>query len=171
VFYIFSVFYPQKMEKIMPSAPVTFKAQSLARDLAVTLQYSIKGSAVASQSDSNGFPVIQVSVGAKKSWISITTDAAVSDEAGKVDGIGLPQRVYTPHVCTLVQEAAATADATTMDMRSQMLAHVVKLGTKVLVKEGTNVEDAASYTAALALTPVLTAKISSDLINPLTNQI
>jgi hypothetical protein len=159
------------MEKIMPSAPVTFKAQALARDLAVNLKLAIPGSAVASTSDANGFPVIQVSVGAKKSWLSIKTDSAVSDESGKVDALGLPQKVYTPHVCELVMEASATADATTLDMRAEMIAQTVKLGTKVSIKEGTNVEDAADYTAALAISLTETAKIKSDLINPLTSQI
>ena len=156
----------------MASQRVPFKAQAMARDLAVRLQNRISGATITQGLDSDRFPTLQVSIGSKSAFVRIRTDYQRTDEDGHVDALGLQQRVYTPHVTELIREAAATPpDASTVDMQAQLLAEVGKNGTKVLVSEATGVEDAANFAAALALTPTLVSTIRSDDINPLTAQV
>jgi hypothetical protein len=79
----------------------------------------------------------------------------------------LPQRVYSPHKCTLLQEAGATAAE--IPARSKILAAIAKLGMKIEIHEGTGVAIAADFAAALVLAPSVTVEIKSDEINPLTS--
>jgi len=151
---------------------VPFKAQAMARDLAVRLQNRISGLTITQGLDSDSFPTLQLTVSSKSMWIRIRTDYQESEGEGKVDALGLGQRVYTPHLTEVLEEAAATPPtAATLNMRAQALAEVSKNGTKVLVQEGTGVETAANYAAALALATTVVATIRSDDINPLTAQV
>jgi hypothetical protein len=140
------------------SNKVPFKAQAMMRDLAVRLKNRTKDLSAAEES-----------VGGKYAFIRISTDYERSDESGKVDGLGLTQRVYSPHKCELVQEDAATADAATLNLRAQIMAEVSKLGTKVCVLEGPAVQDETDFASAFALA-VKVAEIKSDDIHPLTQQ-
>jgi hypothetical protein len=145
----------------------------MARDLAVRLQNRIGSPMVITQGlDSDSFPTLQLTISGDSVWIRIRTDYMESEAEGKVDALGLGQRVYTPHVTELLQEAAATPPAAgTLNMRAQALAEVSKNGTQVLVMEGTGVQTAANYAAALALATTTVATIRSDDINPLTAQV
>lgn len=150
---------------------VPFKSQAIARDLAVRLKNRVAGIAIEEGLDADRFPTLKCSIGAKSLFIRLSTDYERSEEDGHVDGLGLAQRVYSPHKCELLQEAAATpADATTLEMRAQALAECSKLGMKLVVREGTAVEDAATYAAADAAAGTKVAEIKSDDIHPLTQQ-
>lgn len=152
------------------SNKVPFKAQAMMRDLAVRLKNRTKDLSAAEESvDADRFPTLALAVGGKYAFIRISTDYERSDESGKVDGLGLPQRVYSPHKCELVQEDAATADALTLNLRAQIMAEVVKLGTKVCVLEGPAVQDETDFASAFSLAAKV-AEIKSDDIHPLTQQ-
>lgn len=147
-----------------------FKSVAVSRDLAVRLKNRIKSVIVVESIDAQRFPTQKVSIGAKSVFIRISTDSARSLEDGHVDGLGLPQTVYSPHKVELLQEVALTADATTAALRVQVISECAKLGMKLIVLEGTNVEDAADYAAAAVLATTVAATIKSDDINPLTAQ-
>lgn len=150
---------------------VVFKAVAMSRDLAVRLKNRIAGLVVAEGLDADRFPTLKCSIGAKSCFVRIRTDYERSEEDGKVDALGLGQRVYTPHVTELLREASATPPAAaTLAMLAQVLAEVSKNGTKVMVMEGTGVEDAANFAAADALATATVAVIKSDDVNPLTQQ-
>jgi len=155
----------------MASQKVVFKAIAMSRDLEVRLKNRIANIVIHSDVDSDRFPTLKCSIGAKSCFIRISTDHARSDADGHVDALGLDQRVYTPHKTEILKEEAATPPApATNDMLAQVLAEVAKNGTKVVVKGGTAVEDAATFAAAAILATTDEAVIRSDAINPLTKQ-
>lgn len=155
----------------MAAQPQVFKAQAMARDLEVRLKNRIAGITTEAGLDSNRFPTLKVAVGAKAVWIRISTDSARTTADGSVDGLGLAQRVYSPHVTEMLREAAATPpDASTNDMVTQVLAELSKNGTKLLVREGTGVEDDTTWAAADAAASTTASTVRSDDINPLTSQ-
>lgn len=149
---------------------VPFKSQAIARDLAVRLKNRVAGIAVEEGLDADRFPTLKCSIGAKSAFIRLSTDFERSEEDGHVDGLGLAQRVYSPHKAELLQEAAASADATTLDLRAQALAECSKLGMKLIVREGTGVEDDTTFADADAAASSTVATIKSDDIHPLTSQ-
>jgi hypothetical protein len=156
----------------MSSTAVIFKASAMARDLANRLQLRVAGMTIKQDVDANRWPTLQCTVGGKSEWIRIRTAQDESDAEGMVDALGLPQRVYSPHLTEVMEEAAATPPtAGTNDMRRQVLAEVGKNGTEIHVLEGTGVETAASFAAAAALATTLVSTIRSDTTNPLTSQV
>ena len=153
------------------SNKVVFKAQALARDLEVRLQNRIKGVSTQMDLDANRFPTIKCTVSAKSCFLRIKTDFERSEESGKVDALGLNQRVYAPHMTEFLREDTATQDAASLEMLAQVLAEIAKNGTKIVIMEGPAVENAATFAAAAALATDVVAEIRSDDIHPLTAQV
>ncbi|MGH7240989.1 MAG: hypothetical protein ACREGB_01695 [Candidatus Saccharimonadales bacterium] len=141
-----------------------FKAQAHARELKQRLFLSIKGVTLADAADSaDGFPVLFISRNSENMFVKIQM---LPDTAAHVDGLGLPQRLYSPHQCLLVEEPAATA--IDFDMRYRVLDAVAKLGMKLDIYEGTGVVTDTTYAAALAHATTLVSDIRSDEVHPLT---
>lgn len=151
---------------------VPFKAQAISRDLAVRLKNRTAGITIQEDLDADRFPTLKATddTSGKSVFIRISTDAERSTEDGHVDGLGLPQTVYAPHKCELAQEAAASADPASLNLRAQALAECAKLGMKTKVREGTGVQDAANWAAADAAAATDVAEIRSHDIHPLTQQ-
>lgn len=140
-----------------------FKAQAHMRELRQRLSLSIPAATFVDDLDANSMPILVVSHASEKQFIKIET----LDNAGRVDALGLPQRVYSPHKCSLIREATATPPADILG-REIVSAAIAKLGMEIDIYEGTGVKTAANYAAAEALAPTVTVKIRSDEINPLT---
>ena len=152
---------------------IVFKSQAIARDFVVQAKNRIVDVDVIQGLDADRFPTMQFKIGAKSVFVRISTDFERSQEDGHVDGLGLPQNVYSPHKIELIQESAGGTiipDPTTLNMRLQVANLCSQQGMKFFVKEAEAVEDAADYDAAIALNPVVVAEIRSDDINPLTSQ-
>lgn len=142
-----------------------FKAHAHMRELKQRLSIQLQGASFEDALDSNSMPILVVSENSEKHFVKIKT---LDDVSGHVDGLGLPQRVYSPHECIILREAAASADSANADLREKLTAASAKLGMKLTIKEGTGVETAADYAAADALATTTVAVIRSDEINPLT---
>ena len=144
-----------------------FGAQAVMRGLKERLDISLGGESYVESYDSNGFPILVVSKGAEKLFLKIET---IEQTPGRVDGLGLAQRVYSPHKAVLIQEAATALvvpTASELETRYKMLAQAAKLGMKVEVFEGVGVRSAADFAAALALgTKVV--ELKSHEIHPMT---
>jgi hypothetical protein len=132
-----------------------FKCQAHSRELSQRLKLSIADLAIEEALDANGMPELKIEKGSEAILVKIET----LDNAGRVDGLGLPQRVYSPHKCTILQADAASD----LEVRAKVLAACAKLGMKLMVYEAAAVP--ASWDLAGA---TKTAEIASDEINPLT---
>lgn len=162
----------------MASQKIPFKSLALMRDLLVRLKN--RGVAVTAETqDADGFPVAQISGGADDSvWLHITTDFADSEAQGKVDGLGLEQRVYSPHIVQILKEAVSVDAATPAYQKAiqVLLMECSKLGTAIKVYDNTggtadSVGEAVSFAAAQAAATVLSNDYRSDDIHPLTAQV
>jgi len=154
----------------MASQKIPFKSQALSRDLAVRLKN--RGVSVVSEDvDSDGFPIIKCEdVNSKFAWIHIQTDYERQEGAGQVDGLGLPQRTYAPHVVEVLKEVFLTSSAEEEALATVIVAECAKLGTKLTVRSGTAVNAAATWTLADSAADVDVAIYESSDINPLTEQ-
>lgn len=132
-----------------------FKCQAHSRELSQRLKLAIADLAIDEALDANGMPELKIAKGAETLFVKIET----LDNAGRVDGLGLPQRVYSPHKCTILQDAAASD----LEVRAKVLAACAKLGMKLLVFENAAMPTSWDLTGATK-----TAEIASDEINPLT---
>lgn len=155
----------------MASQKLPFKSQALARDLAVRLKNRGVAAAVSEDLDADRFPIIKLTDGSGDFvWIHIATDYERQEEDGSVDGLGLAQRTYTPHVINVLKEVFATSSASIETLASLAVAECAKLGTKVVLRDGTAVKAAANFAAADAAATNVAATYESDDINPLTQQ-
>lgn len=155
----------------MASQKLPFKSQALGRDLAVRLKNRGIAAAVSEDLDSDRFPVIKLEDGAGDFvWIHITTDHDRQAEDGSVDGLGLAQRTYTPHVINILKEVFLTSSASIETLAALATAECAKLGTKLVVRDGTAVKSAASFAAADAAATNVAATYESDDVHPLTQQ-
>jgi len=154
----------------MASQKIPFKSQALSRDLAVRLKN--RGVAVVSEDvDSDGFPIIKCDDGTGAfSWIHIQTDYERQEEAGQVDGLGLAQRTYTPHLIEILKEEFATSSAELEALATELSAECSKIGAKLVVRAGAAVKSAATYAAADAAATTVVATHESSDIHPLTEQ-
>ena len=140
-----------------------FTAQATMRGLKERLDLTLAGETYVEALDADGNPILVVTAASEKSFIKIST----LPNPGRVDGLGLAQKVYSPHTCTVILEDSATADVAALPARYKILAQVLKLGMQVEVQEGPGVATAADYAAADALGVVITT-IRSNEIHPLT---
>ena len=136
-----------------------FKAQAMSQRLQQQLNVSQAGLAFVLALDTNGYPTLAVTKGSETVWVYI----ADQGNAGRIDGLGLPQRAYSPHVVQILREDWATTAPTQLEMRERITAECVKLGAEVQIWE----HEAPS---AFVLTgAALIADIFPDPINKLTN--
>jgi hypothetical protein len=132
-----------------------FKAQAHARELKQRLQLSVSDATLSDSLDESGLPVVKLEKGSESIFVKIS----LADNAGRVDGLGLPQRVYSPHIAQVLQEESAAA--TELETRAKVLAACAKLGMKLEVWE------AAGPTSFDLSGATKIATIASDEIHPL----
>ena len=137
-----------------------FKAQAMSQRLQQQLNVSMQGLAFVLSFDSNGYPTLAVTKSAETVWVYI----ADQGNAGRVDGLGLPQRAYSPHVVQILREDwAGNTAPTQLEMRERITAECVKLGAEVQIWEH------EAPTAFVLTGAALIADIFPDPINKLTN--
>ncbi|HSV26692.1 MAG TPA: hypothetical protein VLH60_02260 [Sedimentisphaerales bacterium] len=143
-----------------------FKAQAVARELKQRL--ALQGLVVTESADAAKFPILSIVAAAEQLHVKIEM---LPDPAAHVDGIGLPQRLYSPHMATLIESilpsGALPADQTaSLIVRERVFAAVAKLGMKIALRV---IDGAVSpdYATALAASALAT-EIRSDEIHGLT---
>ena len=126
-----------------------FKAQAHSRELKQRLKLSYKGATIAESQDSEGFPTLTLTKATATSVIKIYMDG----NAGRVNGLNLPQQVFSPHICEVTQDdgTLGVLDADQLEMIARVTAAVAKLGMKVIIQN----------------TAGIVAILGSDEINPL----
>lgn len=134
-----------------------FKAQAHARELKQRLSLSVSGLTISEDVDANGFPILKFVKGSETIFVKISTLAMPS---GRVDGLGLPQRAYSPHQVQMLQDEDTISDK---ELRAKALAACAKLGMKLELWEKATLPSSFDLTGA-----TLAASIPSDEIHPLT---
>jgi len=153
-----------------------FKAQATMRELVQRLQLQMPTAVISQSIDANGFPLIYVTspAASDNAWLKILVDPATSapngQEQGRQDGLGLSQRLYSPHICEILQSSDQTS-ADSQNLKARLDCAAGKMGMKLIIaSEALATLQAltpATFDAAFAaLTPV--SVIRSDEINPMT---
>lgn len=143
----------------MSANGVPFKAQAMMRDLKQRLQLTVAGSVTYTDSlDANNFPSLKVVKGSETIFVHIEDVG----NAGRVDGLGLAQRAYSPHKVQILQDLDTISDR---DLRAKVLAESVKCGAETELWEKATLPSTFDLSGA-----TLQATIKSDAINPLTAQ-
>jgi hypothetical protein len=142
-----------------------FKAQAHMRELKQRLQLTMASATITEALDADGLPAIKIELSTEVAFAKI----ALADNAGRVDGLGLAQRVYSPHIAEMIQDSDQTS-AASKELKARLTAAMCKLGMKLAIKEDDKATLAAASAAAFdatfaAATAVVT--LPSDEINPL----
>lgn len=137
-----------------------FKAQAMAQRLKQQLPQVVAGVTVVLSVDVNGFPTLACTVSAETVFVKITDQG----NAGRVDGIGMPQRAYSPHKVQILRESVAgSVTPSQYPLREAVVGESVKLGSLVEIWE---VEAPTSFDLTSA---TLIVSLPMDPINKLTN--
>lgn len=132
-----------------------FKAQAMARRFKQQVALVVSGLTLTESFDSSNYPIEKVVKGAEIVWVKIESRG----NAGRVDGLGLPQRAYSPHKVIILRSSTATDVA----VREACMAEAVRLGTLVEIWE------AATVPAYDLSSAVLVASMPNDPVHGLTN--
>ncbi len=144
----------------------TAKANSLARQLKEDLALRLSALTVTQGYDASANPQVTVgagTAGTQSAYIRIVPEATI-----QVDGLGLTQRVYTPHIIQVVLETSTIAAVSLMTEANKFLlvGELLKHGTKVelYMSANTNAVDVADITSGNLI------QTWNHLWQPLTNQ-
>ena len=133
-----------------------FKAQAHMRELKQRLSLSIAGAVFSDSVDANGNPEMKMASGAEIQFIKIQDVG----NAGRVDGLGLAQRAYSPHQVQILRDAAVSDAAA----REKLSAACAKLGMKMEIWQDASMPAIFDLSSATKV-----VEIRSDEINPLTS--
>lgn len=142
-----------------------FKAQAHIRELKQRLQLQMPAAAITEAADADGYMALRVVLSTEIALARVIVDG----NAGRVDGLSLPQRSYSPHIAQLLQDADQTS-AASKELKARMAAAMSKLGMKLEIREHDKADmpAAASEFDADWATATAVCTIRSDEINPLT---
>lgn len=115
-----------------------FKAQAMARDLRQRLAAQISGLTITEAYDADFMPILKFVDGSETMFAKIEV---VPQGDGAVDGLGLEQRVYSPHMITILQKE--TVDSA--GLRAHLLAESSRSGTKVRIMQTADLDFPTSY--------------------------
>ncbi len=130
----------------LPDYASTSRARELANQLKVRAARFATPLAVTESQDTSGNPLVIVGVVSAAAGAGATIRLRQIDWPLVQDSIGLPQKVYGPHVSELVYEAGVAAD--TVEMISTLEMALAQLGTRVDIYQSPN-GTAADYTQFL----------------------
>jgi len=142
-----------------------FKAQAHMRELKQRLQLTMPSATITDALDANGYPAIKIVLSTEVAMAKIAQDG----NAGRVDGLGLSQRSYSPHIAQMLQDSDQTS-AASKELKARMTAAMAKLGMKLQIKEDLKATLAAAAASAFDATfaaAVAVVELRSDEINPL----
>jgi hypothetical protein len=132
-----------------------FKAQAHARELKQRLSLLIAGAVITSSLDSSGQPETKIVSGAETIFVKIS----LQGNAGRVDALGMPQTVYSPHQCQILQDGDTVSDK---NARAIVLSACTKLAMKMELWEINTLPSSFDLTGA-----TLISSIPADEINGL----
>jgi hypothetical protein len=127
------------------------------RELKQRLSLSISGAVFTESMDAAGFPEMKVVASGETIFVKIET----LDNAGRVDGLGLPQRVYSPHKCEILQDADTISS---LAVRYTILGACAKLGMRLEIWEKAALPSSFDLSGATQVDV-----IRADEINPMTS--
>lgn len=134
-----------------------FKAQAHRRALKQNLSLTESGAIFTESDDTDGMPLLKIEKGGE----TIFAKFAVAGNAGRVDGLGLAQRAYSPHECYMLQSDAA--NGVDFELRARVLANCANFGMALFIYE-----DSAGQPASYSLAgKTLLAKIKADPFQPI----
>jgi hypothetical protein len=167
-----------------------FTAQAKMTELMQRLQLQMPTAVLTESYDTSGFPqlvitLVNTDASTDTALIKVLVDPAENlptqvpwgsgFDAGRQDGLGLPQRLYSPHIVEIVQDSDQAVSAAVI-LKARTLAATSRMGLKLIVCADTLAHITAealvmstfdTYFAALAVAgPAVT--IRSDEINPMT---
>lgn len=151
-----------------------FKAAAMARDLKQRLELALSadGVEVVAGQDSQNWPTLLIKEGDAATDDRMALVIRVDGNAGRVDGIGLPQAGYSPHrVDMVIAEDDSALVGANEALRRRVTVEAAKLGSELEIREtAADIVDASDLEAAAyaLLTPV--QSIKSSEIHPLTKQ-
>lgn len=123
-----------------------FKAQAHMMELKQRLSLLISGAVFTESVDSNGMPTLQLVASGETIFIHIETEG----NAGRVDGLGMPQRAYSPHKVQILRDSDTI---TSQNVRDIALISCGKLGMKMEIWGQATLPSSFDLTSAtLALT-------------------
>ena len=135
-----------------------FAAQAYSRKLRENLALTVQGDSTVESLDANGYPMVVMTVNSDNFFYKIEPIEA----SGMVDGLGLPQRAYSPHMITLILDPTSTQKAGHYDL----IAKGTAMGMRINVMEGA-VKALTDYPTAFAAATLITT-VRSNEIHPLT---
>jgi len=94
-------------------AQESFKSISLMRKLKQDLQLRLAGRIFSESTDSDGYPVLLITADATPTTVEanvILRIRPMQDDIARTDGLGLPQRVYTPFQLEVIGQKTAGGD-------------------------------------------------------------
>jgi hypothetical protein len=152
-----------------------FTAQAKMQELKQRLQLQMPSAVITQAQDASGFPAISVALSSDTAMLKILVDPATSapngQEQGRVDGLGLSQRLYSPHICEMLQDSDQTS-AASKELKARLAAAASKMGLKLIIAEELLASIVAAgpvgFDAAFAAATAQVCTIRSDEINPLT---
>ena len=170
-----------------------FTAQAKAQELKQRLQLQMPTASIVTSYDVNGYPLLSISgpslpdASADSAQLKILVDPATSapngQEQGRVDGLGLSQRLYSPHIIEMIlsndQNSTGAAPNFTNHEAQELQARIVssagKCGLKMIIAYDpkatlaalTSATFDAAFAALQAASPAPVV-IRSDEINPMT---
>jgi hypothetical protein len=168
-----------------------FTAQAKMAELIQRLQLQMASATFSQSNDVSGFPQVVVTYVAPdastdSALLKIMVDPAENYpasvpsgsgfDAGRTDGLGLPQRLYSPHIVELVQDSDQTSHAAVI-LKARLASSTGKMGIKILICVDTlaNISAEAlvmptfdTYWTALIAAGGPALVLRSDEINPLT---
>ena len=113
----------------MVNAKMDLQSSLLAEKLNLRLQTATYPVPVTKAYDTNGDVYLAITVSSTiDAIIRFTTVAAPA--SGATDGLGLTQRVYTPHLAQVLFDIAATTGTTEL-VKFQILGEIMRVGTQV----------------------------------------
>lgn len=156
-----------------------FTAQAKVRELTQRLQLLMPTAVITQALDANGYPAINVAYNTAVAQTKVLQDPAqsatdpliggVPGPAYRVNGLGLAQTAYSPHVIELLQDSDQT-DADSQSLKARMHQALGKMGLKIFISQATQATILAAPIASFDTTFAAAAAlitIPSDEINPM----
>jgi hypothetical protein len=132
-----------------------FKAVALVRRLKQQLSLQYAGLVLVDSFDTDDMPILSITSGAELIFVKIMTRDSI-----RVDGLGLPQRAYSPHKVIVLRDSTISVAA----VREIVSAECERLGTEVQVWHKAGLASWADFATATKIVDMF-----NDPVNPLTN--
>ena len=150
-----------------------FKAAAMARDLKQRLELALsaEGVEIVAGTDSENWPTLLIKKGDLDADDKMALAIRVDGNAGRVDGIGLPQAGYSPHRVDMVISTDGLQEADEA-LRRRVTVEAAKLGAELEIRDADDVQITDASLLEMAAFQILDKiqTIQSSEVHPLTKQ-